>query len=118
MNGVDRHPEPENTPITANLISRVMWLTELGLLVSLASSRGGLMGVHAMTKHSHPTQLLDRAEIDRAVNRAKALRAEMFRTSFRAFVDFVRALPGDGFSSVTTLRSSSEWTESSHINAS
>ncbi len=71
-----------------------------------------------MTKHSHSSQLLDRAEIDRAIDRAKALRAEMFRTCFRAFIGFVRTLPGGTCSGVKTFKSSREWKESSQASAS
>jgi hypothetical protein len=71
-----------------------------------------------MTKQSHATELLDRSQIDRAINRAKAVRAEMFRSCLGAFIDFVRTLPGATISGVTTLKSSSEWKESPHINAS
>jgi hypothetical protein len=70
-----------------------------------------------MTRHSHPTELLDRAEIDRAINRAKALRAETFRTCFGAFIRVVRTA-GRSFSVVKTFKSAREWKGTSQINAS
>jgi hypothetical protein len=71
-----------------------------------------------MTERSHPTQLLDRAEIEQAIEQAKVVRAETFLACFRDFIDLVRTLPGATFSGVATLKSSSEWKGSSHINAS
>jgi hypothetical protein len=70
-----------------------------------------------MTQHSQTNQLLDPAEIERAINRAKVLRAETFRACFRAFIGFVRTLQGFAFSSVRTFKSSGAWKESSRINA-
>ncbi len=58
-----------------------------------------------MTKHPHPNQLSERAEIERTINRAKALRAEMFRTACAAMIGFVCALVRTTFSNVATFRS-------------
>ncbi len=63
------------------------------------------MGVNAMTKHPHATQLLDPAEIDRAMRRAKALRAEMLETCCAAMFGLLYKLVSSTF--VSSARSTS-----------
>jgi hypothetical protein len=68
-----------------------------------------------MAKHPHETHLLDRAEVERAIEQAKALRAEMFRTGCAAIVGFVRTLMSTTIASLATLRSRGEGGERVHM---
>jgi hypothetical protein len=63
----------------------------------------------------HSTQLLDRAEIERAISTAKALRTEMFRTSGAAMIGFVCSFVSTIFSGLAKLRSRGESGERVHI---
>ncbi len=68
-----------------------------------------------MMNHPHSTQLLDRAEIERAISRAKALRAETFRTSCAAMIGFVCTLVSTIFTNLAKLRGRAEHGERVHI---
>ncbi len=77
-----------------------------------AANGGGLTGVNAIMNHPRPTQLPDRAEIERTINLAKGLRAEMFRTAWAATIGFVCTLVSTTSSNFGTFkRQYARWRE-------